>query len=251
MKALRASLNDKNYSPAAARNCPWRCDEQAYKRVCLSFSRRDATRASSCLIRDAYSYTRVDVRHNLAWRTIPGFAVRPFLARECPRSRFGIPREYKLRGNGRTEDSAPAGCEERTFRDLSVKIRKAYFRLHEQDQRSNGDCLEFHSCAAAAAVCRTRNPLRLNATCIEPRRDLYLFALVRVDMSMRICTPHRLCGGGTRLRAKSEPLVLENWKVIENYGAPSSRFSTTFRNSCDGPARDKCTRSTVVHETRT
>lgn len=97
-----------------------------------------------------------------------------------------------------------------------LKRGRRYFRLHEENQRSDGDCLEFHSYTG-------RNPSVSSAaaTYIEPRRDLYLFALVRVDMSMRICTAAFGLSPG-----KKSP-ILENWKVIENYGAPSA-FPSLF-----------------------
>lgn len=111
---------------------------------------------------------------------------------------------------------------------LLKRGRRVFVRT-EENQRSNG---RLPRISFVHTVRRTESSVffRRNATCIEPRRDLYLFALVRVDMSMRICT------AAPGLSLGKESPVLENWKVIENYGA-YPRFSTTFGNSCERRAR--------------
>lgn len=93
-----------------------------------AFPFRDAPRP--CLARSCDVPRRTAKNSRFAAR-------RPSLARKCPRSRLGIPREYRLRDlleiSARSAGIPRGGeCEKRTdsyaiFWDLSVKVRKALF----------------------------------------------------------------------------------------------------------------------------
>lgn len=123
-----------------------------------------------------------------------GFAERSFLARECFRSRRNLAntdQDYTTSKIGKIDgDSSRNARNGRvTLRNLLVKVRKACFRLCEENYRSMLRLLWIsfvpHSPNEISRF------LRRNVTCSEPRRDLYLFAHVCIGMSMRIFTSSR------------------------------------------------------------
>lgn len=160
-----------------------------------------------------------------------GFAERSFLARECFRSRRNLAntdQDYTTSKIAKIDgDSSRNARNGRvTLWNLSVKVRKACFRLCKENYRSMLRLLRIsfvhHS---PNKICRF---LRRNVTCSEPQRDLYLFALVCIGMSMRIFTSSR-----ARPPVRESRIIrkLESNRKLRATHAPFfPRFSKTFKN---------------------